>query len=446
GIGVSNHLRICIVSYRFAPVVGGAEKRAEKLARQLVAFGHEVTVVTLHTQRTLPRHEWVDGIQVIRIGGIYRRDGTLRLGKFGRIPSDLLLLLKLLRLRGSYDIMHACQFSTFAVVATLVAQLLHAPMVISSQSAGPSMAQSQRLRQKPMLLADTLEETDALRIVFNEWAFAGNDASNMPYVAFGGGLMLRFLRHSQAYYQVLSTRCRTLLIEQGFPPDHMVFIPGSVDTDKFAPVPGGRPLLDESERLIICVARLEYSKGVDVLLHAWKRMLLALAQQAPQLKPRLSIVGGGELLSQMLWIATSLDILSSVEFLGMRNDVLALLQNSRGFVFPSRWEGMPNALLEAMACGLPCIATRVSGSEDIITSEVDGLLVPSEDPVALADALCRLLCDDVLAQRLGEQARTTVVQKYRLSHVVAQCLDLYQRLLVPCDGTLQHATESRGGE
>jgi glycosyltransferase involved in cell wall biosynthesis len=440
--GVDNFLRVCIVAYRFPPAIGGAEKRAEKLARQLVALGHEVTVVTLHIERNLPRLEWLDGMRVIRIGGIYRRNGTLRLGKFGRLPSDLLLLLTLLRLRASYDVLHICQFGSFAAMATLAGQMTHTPVVICSQSTGPTEEQQNRIRLQPMLMADTLAETDPLRIVFNDWAFAGSDVSSLPHVAFGGALMLRFLRNSQAFFQVLSTRCHKCLVEQGFSAERMIYIPGSVNTDVFVPVPSLRPDPLLPDRPVICVARLEYSKGVDVLLHAWGRMLASLSQQSPELRPRLLIVGNGELHAQMSWIVQSLHIQSSVEFLGARTDVLALLQRSWGFVFPSRWEGMPNALLEAMSCGLPCIATRVSGSEDIVTSEVNGLLVETEDPISLADALCRLIRDEALASRLGEQARITVLQTYRLSRVVEQCLALYQRLLGQNNDMLQVLTES----
>jgi hypothetical protein len=95
---LGNHLHVCVVSYRFAPAIGGAEKRAEKLARQLVGLGHEVSVVTLHFEQSLPRLEWMDGIRVIRVPGIYRRNGKLRLGKVGRIFSDFLFLGTLWRL------------------------------------------------------------------------------------------------------------------------------------------------------------------------------------------------------------------------------------------------------------------------------------------------------------------------------------------------------------
>ena len=97
-------------------------------------------------------------------------------------------------------------------------------------------------------------------------------------------------------------------------------------------------------------------------------------------------------------------------------------------VLPSRWEGMPNALLEGMACGLPCVATRVSGSEDIIQHGVNGLLVESEDYQNMAQALLTLLRDPGLAQKYGRNARETVERQYSFEQVMDRYVQLYQRI------------------
>jgi glycosyltransferase involved in cell wall biosynthesis len=207
-----------------------------------------------------------------------------------------------------------------------------------------------------------------------------------------------------------------------------VHIPNGIDIEKFRPDPERRPHANQPARVIICVARLQFSKGIDVLLHAWGRMMHEPAQWRACLKPTLCLVGDGNLRSQLRHIATELDIEDSIEFLGLREDVIDLLQRAWGFVLPSRWEGMPNALLEAMACGLPCVATRVSGSEDIITHGINGLLVEPEQPVELAQALRIVIEDTDLARRLSEEGRATVMSHYQLSTVVQQCEKLYDRL------------------
>src|SRR5206468_10403614 len=132
---------------------------------------------------------------------------------------------------------------------------------------------------------------------------------------------------------------------------------------------------------------------------------------------RLIIVGDGPLRPQLENMAKALGITNSVEFTGMQSNVVAQLHRGRLAVLPSRWEGMPNAVLEAMASGLPCVATRVSGSEDIIQHGVNGLLVESEDYHGMAQALLTLLDDLPLAQQYGRAARATVEKYYSLEHV-----------------------------
>src|SRR5438477_6604938 len=190
-------------------------------------------------------------------------------------------------------------------------------------------------------------------------------------------------------------------------------IPNGVDITRFEPAHvdasiGGR------EQVVVCVSKLRYEKGIDVLLQAWQ----LVHQQAPQ--ARLIIVGSGYLQTQHACMAKELGIAASVEFAGLQGDVPAQLHRGGLAVLPSRWEGMPNALLEAMACGLPCVATRVSGSEDIICDGVDGLLVEPEQPAELAEALRRIIQDTELAQRLGQEGRAKVVHSYQLRHVVEQ--------------------------
>jgi glycosyltransferase involved in cell wall biosynthesis len=124
-----------------------------------------------------------------------------------------------------------------------------------------------------------------------------------------------------------------------------------------------------------------------------------------------------------------LGISDSVEFLGLHRDVIPLLQKAWGFILPSRWEGMPNALLEAMSCGIPSIATRVSGSEDIIKDGINGLLVEPEQPEQIAQALRRLIEDPELAQRLAEAGRATVLSEYQLLHAAERCLEFYHQAL-----------------
>jgi glycosyltransferase involved in cell wall biosynthesis len=423
------HLRICFVTFKFSPDIGGAEKRAEKQAIQLQNMGHNVIIVTLHLNRQWERKSIINSTQVIRVGGLYKLDGTLRIGRLGIWPVSIGMFLVLWWLRHTYDVIHVFQVTPLAAVATLIGKLARKPVVVSCMGVGPTQEESLQREPKAVLMADTPTDMSFLQIVPSRVQVYADDINNLLRNTLSGRTVLDFLLRSNVYFQALSTRGYTYLASWGVRRERIMYIPGSVDTEKFRPVPEQCPDPGRPERTVICVARLEYIKGIDVLLHAWGRMISTSSEWQMPLKPKLRLVGDGELRPLLERIVTELNIGDSVEFLGLRSDVVDLLQQSWGFVLPSRNEGMPNALLEAMACGLPCIATRVSGSEDIIADGLNGILVEPEQPAQMAHALRRLIGDTELAQRLGREGRTTVVREYQLIHIVERCLDLYRQLL-----------------
>ena len=438
-------LRICVICFMFYPLVGGSEVQAEKHARQLQALGHDVTVVTLRIDKRWAQREVLNDLPIVRVEGWYRRNGLLHVGRFGRPFIDFATFMTLWNMRDQYDVVHCMQLSSIGAAATLVCKLTKKPIILSIQSAGPNEQQQATLRKHgPSLMADTITtiNPDFLKIGANNWVVG--DVENLFHATIGGHAIIGFFKQSDAYYQVLSNRCRAYLIKHGFKQNHIERIANGVDIDKFRPAPHTPDSL-QPERDILCVSRLEYPKGVDVLLHAWGRMMNAPMGWRTGLKPRLRIVGQGVFLPQMERIVDELGIQESVEFLGLRRDTAELLQNSWGFVLPSRWEGMPNALLEAMACRLPCVATRVSGSEDLINDGINGLLVEPEQPGELAVALRRIIEDTSLAQALAQEAYTTIVREYQLKTIVEQSVHLYYHLLTQDKRALPLVLEKGGG-
>jgi glycosyltransferase involved in cell wall biosynthesis len=417
---VEDRLRICIFALMYSPLVGGAEKRAEKYAKQLTALGHEVTVVTLCHNKNWKKTEILDGIPVIRLGGIYKSDGTLRIGRLGHIPPDILVFSLIWKLRDKFDLFYCSELSPQAVMIALIGQITHKPVVIGIASTPP-------IPDSAKLMADTLPDSEYLKVPVDD-TIAGHILA-ITKTAVGGKIMLKYIQNSQVYLQTLSHRSTPYLKAHGFNPRRMVYIPGSVDTEKFCPDPQLRPDPAQPERDIVCVARMEYPKGIDVLLHAWSRMMKEPAEWRANLKPRLLIAGTGTLEEKFQRIAAELDLQESVKFLGLHRNPMQLLQQAWGFVLPSRWEGMPNALLEAMACGLPCVATRVSGCEDVVEDGVSGLLVETEQPAAMALALRRIIEDPDLAQRLGQEARKAVLRDYQLSTMIDRAVAFYRYIL-----------------
>src|SRR6266849_1399212 len=415
---MEDRIRICFVCFTFSPMIGGALMHGERHARQLQALGHDVTIVTLRHKRWWKRTESLDGLPVVRVGGIYRPGKGLRLGILGFLPVSIGMFLTLWRLRHHYDIIHAFQLTPPAPIAVLVGKITQKPVILNIQSTGPSNQPGRQSHSE------------------------GGDIDRIHERFLVGDAILNFLRKSNAFYQVLSTRSISYLTSHGFRAEQIVRIPNGVDTETFRPAERGLDP-EKSARDIICVGRLENAKGIDVLLHAWERMMHELADWQAYPKPRLRLVGAGSCRPQLERLVTELGIQDSVAFLGERTDIIDLLQHSWGFILPSRWEGMSNALLEAMACGLPCVSTRVSGSEDIIQHEVNGLLVESEDYRDMAQALRRVIEDTNLAQRLGQEGHATVVRDYRLTTVVEKCVELYRCLLTKGKTVMPFALEGR---
>ena len=178
-----------------------------------------------------------------------------------------------------------------------------------------------------------------------------------------------------------------------------------------------------SAEIVITVGRLEEQKGIVHLLHAASAVLC----ERPECQ--FLIVGDGHDRASLEALAASLGIARSVWFLGSRSDVPRLLKAASVFVLASLWEGMPNALLEAMAAGLPVIATAVEGSREVIQSGENGLLVSAANPVELSQAILKLLSEPDVSARLARSAQLIVANKFAESGVVATYDSLYRRLM-----------------
>jgi glycosyltransferase involved in cell wall biosynthesis len=140
---------------------------------------------------------------------------------------------------------------------------------------------------------------------------------------------------------------------------------------------------------------------------------------------QFEIVGGGPELHSLLARAEAFGVLGAFTFLGHRDDVPARLADGDIFVLPSRSEAFPNAVLEAMAAGLPIVASGVGGIVELIDEGETGWLAPPGDARVLADRLCRLMNDPGLASRLGDAARAKAQARYSFDRMVAAFESLY---------------------
>lgn len=192
-------------------------------------------------------------------------------------------------------------------------------------------------------------------------------------------------------------------------------IPVDIEAKKRAlSIPAGIPLIG-------CVGRLEQQKGHRYLIEA-----LALLKKNNQ-PIFLVIVGDGSEREVLERQARNLKVENALIFLGRRNDVPEILQLFDAFVLPSLYEGMSNALMEAMAVGLPIVATNIPENEELITAEKTGLLVPPKDSSALAAAVERILADTSMAASLKENAQKRASQQFDITSIVSQYREFYSR-------------------
>jgi glycosyltransferase involved in cell wall biosynthesis len=176
-------------------------------------------------------------------------------------------------------------------------------------------------------------------------------------------------------------------------------------------------------RLITCVARLvERKRQADLLTAA-----AALRPRIPDVA--VVLVGEGPDEPNLRRQASELGIEDRVLFAGQRDDVPDLLRASDALCLPSRREGLPRAVMEAMAAGIPVVATDVVGTREMVRHEETGLLVPFANPLALATALERLLTDRRLLERLTEAARKTLEANWRQAAVDRRVARVYRALL-----------------
>lgn len=181
--------------------------------------------------------------------------------------------------------------------------------------------------------------------------------------------------------------------------------------------------IDANRTVLLAIGRLHPQKGYDVLVNA----VAKVAKICPMVI--LLIAGKGQLYDELKSLRARLAVNRHVCLLGERADVPDLVAAADIFVMSSLWEGLPLALLDAMAGGLPCVATAVGGIPEVISHGKNGLLAPAKDPDALAAALLSLLYDVRTRKRLGEAARQTVLQRFDARQMVAAYESIYNEVL-----------------
>lgn len=416
------YYRIHMILSTFHPLIGGTETQALLLCRSLRERGYETTIITFLYDRSWPSRDVIQGVPVIRVAGLLlagRNNLPTTLQRFLYMLALVVMAWTLWKYRRNYDVLHLHQLSVLTLPVAMICRLARKPMIASIRSAGSG---KRNHSHTPVSLMAGLLDPAAPWLHIDGASWVDGDLEGLvrigkPFVRLAHTLLLNM----HAIVIILNSRMKDYLADHDFLLPDIHLIPNGVDIARFRP--GAENIVNPSRmHTVICVSKLRYEKGIDVLLQAWR----LVQHQLPE--SRLILVGDGPIEKSLKCMAEALGIQESVEFAGLQQDIPAQLHRGSLAVLPSRFEGMPNAILEAMACGLPCVATRVSGSEDVVQHGINGLLVENEDYRGMAQALLLLLQDQELTRKYGSAARETIEKHYSLEHITDRYIEIYQNI------------------
>lgn len=380
-------MNILMLCPQFRPLTGGYERAAERLAIALVSRGHAVTIITERRDAAWPTTQDLQGVRVCRLWCVFRRG-------LHKSSSLLSFAAWLLRHGRSFSVWHVHQYGSHATLAVVLGRLLHRPVVLKLTSSGVQgvAAALQGLRWSPA----------------HRWAHR--------QVAACIAVSAETAHEAQAL---------------GLPPERIHAIGNGVDTALLRPA--DRVVRRQARRqralgeglVALAVGRLAVEKHPLGMLQAWAMALPRLPAGA-----QLIWVGDGPLRPAVSACIEKLEMGQSVRLVGHAEDVPAWLATADLFVLSSHNEGMANTLLEAMACGLPSVATAVSGVPQLLAESGAGRVVPIGDMAALAEAIVDLAGDAAARARMGAQARATVEADYAIDVVAQRMLAVYYEVSV----------------
>ncbi len=379
---LKNPLKILILNSEYPPIGGGAGTAAANLAKYMVSQGQDVHVLTARFGN-LPARENNNGFLLIRIPAMRKR---------------------------------ADRSSPWEQVCFIFSSMIYCLLHFE--------------QWKPDVCWAFFGFPSGMTALFIKWVY------KIPYiVSLRGGdvpgfrpydfktyhqLGSPFIKHvwKQSFSVVANSEGLKELALKFYGRVPISIIPNGVDLDYFKPCER-----DWSSSHLLFIGRVVYQKGLDLLVRALSHL--------KKLSWDLSIVGDGSYKEQLLSQIDDNQLSDRVHILGWRSkeELLSNLAHANIFINPSRHEGMPNAVLEAMACGLPIIASRIAGNEDLVRHGENGLMINSENEDELKDALQILITEKDLCQRMGAFSRKMVEQQFSWSHSGEQYLDLLRRSL-----------------
>ena len=374
-------MNILFIIRYFYPFVGGTEKQALALASCLVKKGVNVKIITSRFEKKWPKHEIMDEVEVVRLF-------SPRIKIFGALLFLFCLAVYLIKYRKNFSLIHTFQIGYTSSLSILLANLLRKPSVIKLACSG-----------------------------------CGGDIQRARKTLYGK--IFLFMAKKASSIITLSSTIERELIEEKIDPSKTKLIHNGVDLERFKEIEGKSQLRKKlgipDKKSIIYTGRLVYQKGIDVLIQSFSKL-------NGETDCQLIIIGDGPERQNIVRLIDHYQLSKSVILIEEAEDIASYLNTADVFVLSSRFEGLSNSLLEAMACGLPVISTRVGGSVDTIENGINGLMVDVDNEEQLARSMSKVLNDPLLGKAIGENARKTIEASYDLNKVADRYLGLYKEL------------------
>ncbi|HVR31600.1 MAG TPA: glycosyltransferase family 4 protein [Acidimicrobiia bacterium] len=379
--------RVVMVVRLFSPWIGGMERQAHKLAAEMSRTG--LANVRIVTGRWFPGtavEEIIDGVPIHRHAALYGERGVRGLRKLGAVAYMVSLFVHLVRTRRSYSVIHVHGLSYHAAVCRLVSLVTRRPMIVKLANAG--------------------DASDIVKM---------GRGQHFPGTRFLLGLAL-----GGDSYVALNPAISDELVRAGVPVDRIVDIPNGVEVPPHVDSSSGTAA---GELRLVYVGRLHAQKSLDTVLHAFAAARVSQVGAAV-----LDVVGDGPDRERLESIVQTESLANAVRFHGSSDRVGDFLARADAFVLPSRAEGMSNALLEAMAVGVPGIVSAIPGNTSVVTDGLDGFVFEVGDSVGLATLLARLAADRSALERAGAEARATIKSRFSLEVIAARYRAEYDEL------------------
>jgi glycosyltransferase involved in cell wall biosynthesis len=378
-------MNVLLATDYFPPHIGGGvEQVTYHIAVELVRRGHEVAVVTLNTCNASPM-ENLNGIHVYRAAPI---ELTNILGIQSSISREVVKLMREVCRREQSDVLHANNLYFYTTIAAcLNLKSLGIPLVTT-------------------LHVGSISELDGI----------AHYAATI-YERSIGRWILRKSNHIVAVSQAVKRHAETL----GMDPCKVSVIPNAVDTLKFRP-----PSLEDKRDGVVRVGfigRLISNKGAQYLVEAAPHILRDFSNVEFQ------IAGDGPMLHELEHRVEQLGIEDAFNFLGTVRSNVEFIQSCDILVRPSLTDGMPLTVLEAMACGVPNVATRIGGTPEILQDADTGYLVQPKSVDELVSRISKLAADAELRTEMGYRARGFIEKYYSWDQAVDQLSAIYESVL-----------------